>query len=351
MHISERTAGDRRRLAGLIRRERDAEQRDRYRAALLAIEQQSTRTIMTMTARSRGFVQRWAYAYRDGGIEAIAARPCGGSQPKLDAARQAEFIARFKAGPTEADGGLCTLRGKDAVGILEREYGVRYSLNGVYKLLHRNGLSCLRPRPRHRKNDPEAMRQWLDDAPFFVKRVRGDHADKQVEVWFQDEARFGQQGTLTNVWAERGSRPTAVKQTEYDWCYLYASVCPTTGESSALLAPSVNTEYMNAHLAFISEQVGPDRHIVLVLDGAGWHKSKTLGVPDNITLMLLPPYSPELNCIERVWAYLRSHYLSNRVYEDYDALFAAGRDAWCALTEHDLRSICHTDWITHKGHA
>jgi len=103
MHISERTAGDRRRLAGLIRRERDAEQRDRYRAALLAIEQQSTRTIMTMTARSRGFVQRWAYAYRDGGIEAIAARPCGGSQPKLDAARQAEFIARFKAGPTEAD--------------------------------------------------------------------------------------------------------------------------------------------------------------------------------------------------------------------------------------------------------
>ncbi len=167
MHIIERTAGDRDELAQLMRNERDAEQRDRYRAALLAIERHPTQTIMTMTARSRGFVQRWAYAYRDGGIEAIAPRPCGGSQPKLDAAQQIEFIARFKAGPTDTDGGLCTLRGKDAVRILEHEYGVRYSLNGAYKLLHRNGLSCLKPRPRHRKNDPEAMQQWLDDAPLL----------------------------------------------------------------------------------------------------------------------------------------------------------------------------------------
>jgi transposase len=173
--------------------------------------------------------------------------------------------------------------------------------------------------------------------------VREEHPDRCVEVWFQDEARFGQQGTLTNVWAERGSRPTAVKQTEYDWCYLYAAVNPETGKSSALLAPSANTDYMNAHLAFISEHVGPDRHVVLVLDGAGWHKSKTLKVPDNLTLLRLPPYSPELNCIERVWAYLRSHYLSNRVSKDYDDLFISGREAWCALTESDLRSICHTD--------
>ena len=60
-------------------------------------------------------------------------------------------------------------------------------------------------------------------------------------MWFQDEARFGQQGTLTNVWALKGTRPVVVKQTEYEWIYLYASVNAMTGESVALLAPNVNT--------------------------------------------------------------------------------------------------------------
>ena len=153
---------------------------------------------------------------------------------------------------------------------------------------------------------------------------------------------------MTTVWAEKGSRPQAVRQTEYDWCYLFAAVNPLTGESSAMLAPTVNTELMNIHLQWIGQQVGPDKHVVLVLDGAGWHVANALQVPENITLLRLPPYSPELNCIERVWAYLRSHYLSNRVYEDHDHLTQAGRDAWNSLTEADLRSICHTKWITHE---
>ncbi len=161
-------------------------------------------------------------------------------------------------------------------------------------------------------------------------------------MWFQDEARFGQQGTLTKVWAPKGSRPTAIKQTEYEWVYLFAAVNPVTGDSSAMLAPTVNTGYMNAHLRFISEQAGPDKHVVLALDQAGWHVAKALKVPENITLHHLPPYSPELNPVERVWAYLKSHYLSNRVFEDYDDLFAASREAWNQLTESDLRSICHT---------
>ena len=167
MQIQERNPGDREILIERIRGEREAEQRDRWRAALLAIEGQMTQAIMATLSRSRGFVQRWAYAYRDGGIEAIAAQPRGGSAPKLDPAAEARFIERFKAGPTDADGGVCTLRGKDAVRILADEFGKSYKLSGAYALLHRNGLACLRPRPRHRKNDPEAMQQWLDDAPLL----------------------------------------------------------------------------------------------------------------------------------------------------------------------------------------
>ena len=181
--------------------------------------------------------------------------------------------------------------------------------------------------------------------PPFVQEVATTHPRQKVEVWLQDEARIGQQGTLTRRWGLRGSRPTAIKQTEYEWVYLFGAINPVTGDSSALLAPTVNTDYMNHHLRFISQRVGPEVHVVLVLDQAGWHLSKSLQVPANITLLHLPPYSPELNSIERLWAYLRSHYLSNRVYENYDDLFNRCGAAWNQLTSDQLCSICRTQWI------
>lgn len=150
---------------------------------------------------------------------------------------------------------------------------------------------------------------------------------------------------MTRRWAPRGSRPTAIRQTEYEWVYLFGAINPITGDSSALLAPTVNTAYMNHHLRFISERVGSDVHVVLVLDQAGWHLSKGLHVPANLTLLYLPPYSPELNPIERLWAYLRSHYLSNRAYDHYDHLFQACAKAWNQLTPEQLASICHMEWI------
>lgn len=117
---------------------------------------------------------------------------------------------------------------------------------------------------------------------------------------------------------------------------------PQIGESSALLTPTVNTGYMNTHLQHISELVGIKRHVVLVLDNAGWHVAKALKVPSNITLLPLPPYSPELNPIERLWAYLKSHYLSNQVFKDYDDLFQKVKTAWLALDEQRLQSLTNS---------
>ena len=107
--------------------------------------------------------------------------------------------------------------------------------------------------------------------PPFVQATAQQHPGQSIQVWFQDEARIGQQGTLT------GSRPTAVQQTEYEWVYLFGAVNPQTGESSALLAPTVNTAYRNHPLRFISEQAGADVQVVLVLDRAGWHDPVPLG--------------------------------------------------------------------------
>lgn len=178
--------------------------------------------------------------------------------------------------------------------------------------------------------------------------MKEDKPGKNVRVFFQDEARFGQKGTLTKLWAEKGTRPTVVKQTRYEWAYMYGAVDPVTGDCSALLARHVNTETMNAFLRVLSGEVGPDDHVVLVLDRAGWHVSKTLELPTNITLLHLPPYSPELNCVERLWLYLKSHFLSNRVFHDYDDLLQAGTDAYRALEPQRelLKSICATPWLT-----
>lgn len=169
MNVTAYQKGDGDRLDALITREKDARQRDRLRAARLALEGKEALEIVVATGRSRRFVQTWAYAYRDGGVEALRPGKSSGRPTKLPREKEQAFRARMLGGATEADG-VCTLRGVDALKILEKEFGVRYTLDGVYDLLHRLRLSCLVPRPRHRKNQEPVMRQWLDSAPLLSAR-------------------------------------------------------------------------------------------------------------------------------------------------------------------------------------
>lgn len=169
MHIQLHHPEDLTQLQQQSRRQRDAKQRDRYRAVLLALEGHDAPAIARALGRSRAFVQRWVYVYRDHGLDAIAPKRQTGRPPNLPPAKETPFKERFLAEPTEADG-VCTLRAKEAQRILREEFGVEYTLGGVYDLLHRLGFSSLAPRPRHRKNDPEQMQQWLNDAPFLSRK-------------------------------------------------------------------------------------------------------------------------------------------------------------------------------------
>jgi hypothetical protein len=159
------------------------------------------------------------------------------------------------------------------------------------------------------------------------ERARG----KPLEIWFQDEARVGQQGTLTRIWAKRGTRPRAPRDRRYTWAYLFGAVCPSRATGAGLVMPYADTHAMNAHLAEIAAAIAEGAHAVLVLDGAGWHGSGKLAVPDNITLLPLPPYSPELNPVENVWEFLRKNHLANRVYDNYEAIVDVCCSAWNAL--------------------
>lgn len=169
-----------------------------------------------------------------------------------------------------------------------------------------------------------------------------------MEVWFQDEARVGQQGTLTRIWARRGTRPRAPRDTRYKWSYIFGAACPARGTAVGLILPYVNAEAMGLHLDEIAKAVAPRAQALLIVDGAGWHGAKALAVPDNITLLKLPPYAPELNPMENVWAYLRSNKLAISVFDSYEDILDKCQDAWNFFA-HDpnrISSITHRDWIT-----
>jgi transposase len=156
-------------LEALIAAETKAKQRDRFRMALLAIRGEQKKDIAKLLGVPKSVVEEWAYRYRDHGIEAMRPKKPKGRPPKLTPERQQEFKARMKAGPRQSDV-VCTLRGKDAVRILNEEYGAAYTLNGAYELMHRLNLTPLTGRPRHEKNDPTAMKEFKTRAPLLSRR-------------------------------------------------------------------------------------------------------------------------------------------------------------------------------------
>lgn len=155
---------------------------------------------------------------------------------------------------------------------------------------------------------------------------------KPIEIWFQDEARIGQKNGVVRQWARRGTRPRQPADQRYQSAYLFGAVCPARGVGAGLAMPYADTHAMQAHLDEISRKVASDAHAALLLDRAGWHTTDKLKVPRNITLILLPSRSPELNPVENIWQYLRANWLSNRVFEGYDDIVDAACDAWNKLT-------------------
>ena len=135
----------------------------------------------------------------------------------------------------------------------------------------------------------------------------GSAKGKVIEIWYQDEARVGQKNKITRRWAKRGSRPSAPHDQRTRSAYIFGAICPKKGKGAGLVLPYCDTGAMQEHLAEISQAVDPGAHAVLILDQAGWHVTPKLKVPENITLMFLPPRSPELNPVENVWQFMRDN--------------------------------------------
>lgn len=153
-------------------------------------------------------------------------------------------------------------------------------------------------------------------------------------------------------WARTGSRPSQPADQRYESAYLFGAICPVRGTGAALAMPHANTEAMQFHLDEIGRTVAKGAHAVLLLDRAGWHTTDQLVVPNNLTLIFLPSRAPELNPVENIWQYLRANWLSNRVFETYEAIIDAACDAWNRLIAQPdtITSIGLRDWA-HVGQS
>src|SRR4051795_9252064 len=306
--------------AGELRREarrcRDGAASRRMLALALVLEGASREEAARVAGMDRQTLRDWVHRYNAEGLAGLRDRPRSGRRPRLSPEQEAELAAAVERGPDPDRDPRVGLRPPEGRlrGALapDRPQGLdRGPLRGpAARALGRQGPAPARLHPPVGQAEaPEGGRGGAGGvqkafaelvAAALPERARG----KPVEVWFQDEARVGQQGTLTRVWARRGTRPRAPRDRRYAWAYLFGAVCPERAVGAALVLPYADTEATGLHLAEIGRHVAPGAHAVVVLDGAGWHAAGGLAVPENLTLLPLPRYSPELNPVENVWEYL-----------------------------------------------
>lgn len=167
-----------------------------------------------------------------------------------------------------------------------------------------------------------------------------------VEVWFQDEARVGQRGTVTRMWAPKGSRPRVIRQQQFEAAYVFGAVCPAEGKAAALVMPKANSESMQHHLDLIAATVTPGKHAVVIVDRAAWHVTGKLLIPANLSILPLPPYSPELNPVEQIWQQLRQSDWANRCFKNYDDIVDVCCQAWNTFASQPdtIRNLCSRKW-------
>jgi hypothetical protein len=151
---------------------------------------------------------------------------------------------------------------------------------------------------------------------------------------------------MVRRWFQRGMRPRMVKDQRYRSAYILGAVCPARDTGAAIVLTHVSVMAMNLLLEEVAAQLPAGTHAAMLIDNAGWHIANDLRVPPSISLVHLPPYSPELNAIERVWQYLRDRYLSGRLFGGTRAIVDACCEAWNKLIAETgrIQSLTDFEW-------
>ena len=180
--------------------------------------------------------------------------------------------------------------------------------------------------------------------PRVLKKNLHNEIKKDEELWFFDESRFGTHSKIGHGWFRTGIRTPVKIKLGYKNFYLYSAANPKTGEEFTLLLPNVNINCMNIFLNEFAKTIG-QRRVLIIMDGAGWHKSDKLKYPKNIRIIIQPPYSPELNPIEKLWQYIKDHTIKNRVYKTLPELENKVCKFVRTLNSEIIKSVCRVSYI------
>ncbi len=324
--------------------ERDA----RIKVKLLALHHfqsgKNVREIADMIISTEKSVGLWIQRFVEFDYEGLIIREGRGRRPRLPVTEEEAFRERLVRIQDQREGGVIGAR--EIKELLADEFDCCYSASGVYALLDRLNIVWITVRSKHPKQSEEAIEEFKLSFPLEIEAIRDKIADKKVEVWWQDEARVGQRGTLSRTWATKGTRPRVVRQQQFTSTYIFGAVCPEKDKGCALILPETNTGMMQIHLDEISKNVEESFHAILLMDRASWHTTEALIVPSNISLMPLPSYSPELNPVEQIWQQLRRRHLSNCCFTGYEDIVEKCSDAWNSFCDEEgnIKSLCSRSW-------
>ena len=323
-------------LYRLSREEKDGTQRSHLQIIWLLTSGRCAKFVSEVTGSSQRWISEVIGRYNEAGVEGLGdlRRFNPGARPRLDVARRERLRAALEDPPP--DRGLWTARtgAQWIAGMLGRLVSARTALN----YLHRLTFTQQVPRPCHVAADPAAHEAFKAQFRARMQRLVHEDPERALEVWAFDEHRAGLKPVIRKVWAPRGQRPTSAGQHRFQWRYVYGFVRgfvrPSRGEVVWFLADAVNTVMFSAILAAFVREVGagPEKRVVLVRDGAGWHVAADLSIPDGIEVVLLPPYSPELQPAEGLWPLLRQAVANDHI-ADRNVLDEALGDRCNALTD------------------
>jgi transposase len=296
------------RVAALLKSEAPGWRRECLLAVQLGIQgEQGLDQIATATGRSRSTIQEWFDAYRRGGVDALlkdGRADNAGAPSKLTATAKAELAAGLQSGRWRTVPQMRTW--------LKTRHQIQMALSSLYNRLGKAGARLRVPRPCHVKNDPAAALEFRATLPTKLTALALP-PKRPVRVWVQDEMRYGLHGFTRRVWGLPGHRPIAPAQQIYQWGYVYGAVGVGLTRTQFLLAETVD---LATEIQFYRQvaQSDPAAVHVMIQDGAGFHLRDGDGrLPENLRIVTLPPYSPELNPVEGLWDQLKD-VLCNRVF-------------------------------------
>lgn len=331
---------------------KDPVERSRWHFLWLLARGLTAKAIANITGYSAYWIGRIARRYNQqgpDGVKDLRRQPRPSAQ-LLTAAQRDELVAALAAGSAPKGE---RWSGRTVAAWISQRLGrcVCRQLGWVY--LRRLGARLLMPRPRHVQADPQAQADFKRRLRPLLRQVASAFPQATVELWATDEHRIGLKPILRAIWTLPGQRPIAPVEHRYAWRYLVGFVHPASGRTVWHLATTVSTELFSVELDAFAREVGagPTKQIVLVLDGAGWHASPKVRVPEHLHLLFLPPHSPELQPAEHLWS-LTNTALVNRHFASIDELEDAQAERCVALQACPdlIRSTTRFSWWPRRIH-